>query len=110
MSPGWRLERGLRPGIRVLPQHAPYGRSSVLIPRRSSIALVARRHLLKGQTEVEDVAGADLLVQHQLDQLRQKAAHRRGAAVQVDVSVEHLLVLERNAKRDADVPFRERDA
>jgi hypothetical protein len=41
--------------------------------------------LVKGQDQVEHLAGVDLSIPHAIDQLRQETAHRGGATVQVDV-------------------------
>src|SRR6266496_1651907 len=64
---------------------------------------VALRHLLERQGQVEDLSGVNLAVQHKVDQLWQKAAHRCRAAVEVDVREEQFLPLELDAVRDADV-------
>lgn len=44
-------------------------------------------------------AGIDLPAHHKLDQMRQKAAHRRGAAEQVLLGEEQLLAIEFDAMR-----------
>jgi len=49
---------------------------------------VTLRHLLEGQGQVENLAGVDLSVPHQVDQRGQEAAHRGGTPVEVHVSVE----------------------
>ena len=58
---------------------------------RVSMARYAGRGFIEGQLEVEDLARVDLSVPDQLDQIGQEAAHRGGAAVQVDVGSEQLL-------------------
>jgi hypothetical protein len=40
---------------------------------------VAFRHLIKRQRQIENLAGIDLAVPHEIDQLRQKAADWGGA-------------------------------
>src|SRR5919106_1108240 len=45
---------------------------------------VAVVRLVEGEGEVEDPAGVDLAVPDQVDELGEEAAHRRGAAVEVD--------------------------
>src|SRR2546426_7039648 len=64
---------------------------------------VALRHLRERQGQIEDLSGVNLAVQHKVDQGWQKAAHRCGAAVEVDVREEQFLPLELDAVRDADV-------
>jgi hypothetical protein len=64
---------------------------------------VALRHLVERQREVEHLAGVDLPVAHEPDQLGQVLAHWRGAAVQGDMLEEQLLPVERDPLRDADV-------
>src|SRR6266571_2659032 len=59
--------------------------------------------LVERQGEVEDLAGVDLAVPDEVDQLGQEAAHRRGTAVQVDVGEEQLLSGELDVVSDADV-------
>src|SRR6266700_5183422 len=59
--------------------------------------------LLERQGQVEDLAGVDLAVPDEVDQLGQEAAHRCGTAVQVDVGEEHLLAGELDVMSDADV-------
>src|SRR5207249_7163272 len=64
---------------------------------------VALRDLVEGQGQVEDLAGIDLAVPDEVDQLGQEAADRRGTAVQVDVGEEQLLAGELDVMSDADV-------
>src|SRR3954470_15614717 len=64
---------------------------------------VSLPHLLEGQRQVEDLAGVDLPARHQLDQLGEKAPHRGGATVEVDVGEEELLPVELHPVRDTDV-------
>ncbi len=71
--------------------------------RRSSMARYRLGDLLERQVQVEDLAGVDLAVPDEVDQLGQEAAHRRGTAVQVDVREEDLLAWELNAVSDTDV-------
>src|SRR5256885_17196650 len=59
--------------------------------------------LLERQGEIEDLAGVDLAVAHQVDQLGQEAAYRGGTAVQVDMGEEQLLTLELNPMRDSNI-------
>jgi hypothetical protein len=54
---------------------------------------IALRHLVKGQGQVEDLAGIDLPVPHHVDKLRQEPAHRGGTTMKVDVGVEELFAL-----------------
>src|ERR671910_3237746 len=63
--------------------------------RLDSAALVHRtvalRYLLERQGQVEDLAGVDLPVPDQVDQLGQEAPNRGGTAVQVHMREEELL-------------------
>src|SRR5437660_11273700 len=52
---------------------------------------VALSDLIQGQREVEDLSRVDLAVPYEVDQLREKAAHRRWAAVQVRMTEEELV-------------------
>src|SRR5207237_7961328 len=67
---------------------------------------VALRHLIEWQHQVEDFPGVDLSIKHQLNQLGEEAAHRRGATVKMDVRVEQLRAIEVDSVRDADVADR----
>src|SRR5438046_7194509 len=64
---------------------------------------VALRYSWEGQGQVEHLAGIDFPFPHQIDQLGQEAAHRRGAAVEVDMAVEQLLSAELDPVRDPDI-------
>src|SRR5207244_6663693 len=64
---------------------------------------VALGDVVEGQGEVENLAGVDLAVPDEVDQLGQEAAHRRGTSVQVDVGEEQLLAGELDVMSDADV-------
>src|SRR4029453_16022769 len=64
---------------------------------------VALRHLVERQGQVEDLAGVDLPVPHQVNQLGQEAAHRRGATMEIDLGKEQPLAVELDSVRDADV-------
>ena len=82
------------------------GRSSVLMARRVVHRAVALRDLGEGQGQVEHLAGIDLPVPHQVDEVRQVTAHGGGAAVQVDVPKNSSSPVELDAVRDADVTDR----
>src|SRR5207253_10064007 len=66
---------------------------------------VALCHLIQGQSQVENLAGVDLPVLHKIDEFRQVTPHRSGPAVQVHVSEEQLLTVERNTVWHADVAY-----
>src|SRR5438094_7220734 len=55
---------------------------------------VAFGHLVEGQGQVEDLAGVDPSLAHQIDQLGEVAAHGGRATVQMDVGVEQLRPLQ----------------
>jgi acyl-coenzyme A synthetase/AMP-(fatty) acid ligase len=61
---------------------------------------VALGDLVEWQREIEDLAGVDLVVAHQVDQFGQEAAHRRGSAEQANVGVEQFLAAEVYPMRD----------
>src|SRR5204863_3029599 len=61
--------------------------------------------LVERQGEIEDLAGVDLAVAHQVDQLGQEAAYGGGTAVQVDMGEEQLLTLELNPMRDSNIAY-----
>src|SRR5829696_7955975 len=65
---------------------------------------VALRHLLQRQGQVEDLAGVDLPVPDQLDQLGQEAPHWGGTAVQVHMREEELLPRDLHIVEHADEP------
>src|SRR5215207_10799635 len=65
--------------------------------------LVAVGGLVERQLQVEDLAGVDAAVPDQVDQLRQEAAHRGRAAVQVHVGEEQLLSGQLDAVGDTDI-------
>src|SRR4051812_3242556 len=74
---------------------------------------IAFRNLGKGQDEVEDLAGVDLAVPHEVDELGQVATHRGGPTVQPDVREEHVLPVESDAvwhPHVTDAPSRPRGA
>lgn len=50
---------------------------------------VALGHLIESQGQVEDLAGVDNPLPHEVDQVRQEAAYGRRATVEVDVGEEH---------------------
>src|SRR6266849_10707768 len=58
---------------------------------------------MERQSQVEDFAGVDLPVPHQIDQIGQEAAHRCGPTVEMDVGKEQLLAVEFDPVRDADI-------
>src|SRR5437773_2513995 len=60
-------------------------------------------YLLERQLEIEDFAGIDGPVLHQLNQLGKVAAHGRRTAVQVHVRVEQLRAAELHTVRNPDV-------
>src|SRR5437867_9279511 len=64
---------------------------------------VGFRHLIERQGHVEDLAGVDLPVPHQLDQLRQVASHESRTTVKMDVGEEQLLAVKLDPAWDADV-------
>src|SRR5439155_2844316 len=64
---------------------------------------VALSYLSERQGQIENLAGVDFPVQNQLDQLRQVAANRGRSTVQVNVSEEQLLTVERDTVRHANV-------
>src|SRR5260370_39672556 len=63
---------------------------------------VALRHLFERQRQIEDLAGIDLPVYHEVDQIGEKAPHRRRSAMKTNVRVEQLLAIELDAVWDAD--------
>src|SRR5262249_4211531 len=63
---------------------------------------VALRHLRERQREVEDLPGFDRPVPDEVDELRQEAAHRGGAAVQPDMPVEEVLEVDDGTVRQPD--------
>src|SRR5579871_3904299 len=60
---------------------------------------VALGHLVQRQGHVENLAGVDLSREHQVYQLWQVAAYRRGTAMQVDMREEQFLAVERHTVR-----------
>src|SRR5437899_10374863 len=64
---------------------------------------VTVRDLLERQRQVEDLAGIDLVLPHEVDQLGQVAAHGGRATVEVDVREEQLLPSDLDAMRNTDV-------
>src|SRR5437667_141745 len=64
---------------------------------------VTLRDLLERQRQVEDLAGIDLALPHEVDQLGQVAAHGGRATVEVDVREEQLLPCDLDAMRNTDV-------
>jgi hypothetical protein len=81
--------------------------------RGSSIARKPSATSSERQRQLEDLAGIDLSVPDEIDQLGQEAAHRRGTAVQVNLGEEQLVVRELDVVADpdeADVPARPRGA
>src|SRR5574337_994143 len=67
---------------------------------------IALRHLVERQSQIEDLAGVDLSVPDQINQLGQEAAHRRRATVEMDVGEKQLLAVELDPVRDADETYR----
>src|SRR5207253_2500665 len=65
---------------------------------------VALRHLLQGQFQVENLAGMYLALPDSVNEVRQEAAHRCRAAMQMDFREEQLLAVQLHAVGDADVP------
>src|SRR5438132_6082389 len=63
---------------------------------------VALGDLIEGELEVEDLAGVDLTVPDEVDELRKEPADRCGAAMQMGVAEEQLIPGE-VAVGDADV-------
>ncbi len=49
---------------------------------------VAFSHLIERKRQVEDPAGVDLTVPHEVDKFWEVAPHRRGTAVEMDVGEE----------------------
>src|SRR5712671_1073256 len=64
---------------------------------------IAFGHLFERQLEIEDLAGIDGPVLHQLNERGKVAAHRRRTTVQVHVRVEQLCAVEFDAVRDPDI-------
>src|SRR5438128_3723536 len=64
---------------------------------------VTLRDLLERQRQVEDLAGIDLALPHEVDQLGQVAAYGGRATVEVDVREEQLLPSDLDAMRNTDV-------
>src|SRR5437762_6283995 len=64
---------------------------------------VAFRHLIERQSQIENLAGVDLPIQHQLYQVWQVTAHWRGTAMQMHVGKEQLCPVEFNPMRYANV-------
>src|SRR3954470_13919333 len=60
-------------------------------------------HLIERQRKDEDLAGIDLAIPDEVDQVRQVPAHRRGTAVQTDVREEQPGAVERHAMWNADI-------
>src|SRR3954454_24031221 len=63
---------------------------------------VALGGLLQRQVEGEDLAGFDLPIPDERDQLGQEAPHRGGPAVYVREAPEQVHAVQRDAVRDAD--------
>src|SRR5438128_9346704 len=59
-------------------------------------------HLFERQPEVEDLAGINLAIPDQINQLGQEAPHRRGTAEQVNLRVEQLQSWNLDVVRNAD--------
>src|SRR6516225_10165684 len=99
--------RSFAPVARTVPSVLGRSTPSRLQQRLNGAAFIHRAvalgHLLQRQRQIEDLAGVDLPVQHQLDQLGQVAPHGRGAAVKVNVGEEQLRAVEFHLVRDADV-------
>ena len=99
--------RSFAPVARTVPSVLGRSTPSRLQQRLNGAAFIHRPvalgHLLQRQRQIEDLAGVDLPVQHQLDQLGQVAPHGRGAAVKVNVGEEQLRAVEFHLVRDADV-------
>jgi hypothetical protein len=74
-----------------------------LIARRSSIAAITFGDLIERQFEIEDLAGIDPLVQHQLDQPGQVAPYGRRSAVQMNVRVEQIGPVELDTVRHSNI-------
>src|SRR3954471_12000017 len=64
--------------------------------------LVTLGCLFEREREVEDLAGVDLAVPDELDQLRQEATNGRWAAEQVHLGEEELEAVDRDAVADTD--------
>src|SRR5437867_12771863 len=64
---------------------------------------VTVRDLLERQRQVEDLAGIDLALPHEVDQLGQVAAYGGRSTVEVDVREEQLLPSDLDAMRNTDV-------
>ena len=89
---------GVRPG-------AVTGRQTVsrtLVAVRSVHGLVALGRPVEREGEVEDLAGVDLAVPDELDQVGQVLPDRGGAAVDVDAGHEELVAGDRDVVGDAD--------
>src|SRR5207248_5290019 len=65
-----------------------------------AVALGDLRH---GQFQVEHLAGVDLPVPYEVDQLGQVAAHRGGTAMEVNVGEEQSLAVQLDPMRNADI-------
>src|SRR3989440_7161813 len=65
-----------------------------------AVALGDLRH---GQFQVEHLAGVDLPVPYEVDQLGQVAAHRGGTAVEVNVGEDQSLAVKLDPMRNADI-------
>ena len=64
---------------------------------------VGFRYLVERQGHIEDLAGVDLPVPHQLDQLGQVASHGSRTTMEVDMGEEQLLAVKLDPVRDTDV-------
>src|SRR6185369_10660798 len=62
---------------------------------------IAFSHLIEGQSQIENLAGIDLAVQHQIDQFRQVATNWSRSTVKMNMRVEQLLAIERDIMRNA---------
>lgn len=65
--------------------------------------LVAFGHLVERKRQIEDLAGIDLPLEYEVDQLRQIAPHGSGTAMQMDMREEQLLAVQFDAARGADI-------
>src|ERR1041385_1235400 len=62
---------------------------------------VAFSHLIERQSQIENLAGIDLAVQHQIDQFRQVATNWSRSTMKMNMRVEQLLAIERDIMRNA---------
>src|SRR5829696_9048265 len=88
---------GIRSPVRRMSEGEQHLRGGALVHR-----LVALRRLVQREGEVEDLAGVDLAVPDELDQLGQVLPDRGGAAVDVDTGHEQLVAGDRDVVGDTD--------